>query len=373
MTQQSGISTLVQVENGGTSRSRRGYLKYVGVSAAAALAGCSSLGGGDSFELVAAGAGGSWGEFERNIFFDPWEEESGNEVTKQNMRGIDIAQQIQANKGDHNIHVGGMANIRASELGSRDLVLPVRDHLDNLDQLIEGAVNEYFAAYIFTPWGLGYNSDKVDKNITNWEDMLDSSFKGNVAFPAWGWMGSLWVYGLNAALGGSVEDISPALDFVGKLVQDQDAIVMESADHGLRLFQNEEIVIAPYFNARTDQIELETDINTDFTIPEGGSIGRTYGYAMVAGHSDSATAEMASLNEYMLKPKVQARFAEETGYPPTNKNAEQHIDESVLEERPTIKLSKSERESLARNPVDWAKVPEYRDGHAEDWRRIVQG
>lgn len=355
--------------------SRRNYLAATGAGLSASLAGCiSDLSGDGSTELVVAGAGGSWGEFERNIFFDPWEEESGNSVTKQKMQGLEIAQQIQANEDDPQIHMGGMANIRGTELGERGLLLSPGEHLDGLDQLPEAAVSEHFAAYIFTPWGIGYNSEAVDVDVTEWRNLLDPAFEGKVALPSWGWMGSLWVYGLNAALGGDgVADISRALEFIRKLIEEQSAVVMEDTDHGLRLFQNDEIVIAPYWNARTDQIELETDISTEFVIPEGGSIGRTYGFAMVAGHSDVETEAMASLNEYVLDPEAQAEFAAETGYPPTHREAEQYIDDQVLEERPTVKLTDDERESLAKTDVNWAEVPEHRDGHAEEWRKIVRG
>lgn len=357
--------------------SRRRYLAAGGAGLAASLAGCVSGltdSGSDSTELVVAGAGGSWGEFEREIFFDPWAEETGNAVSKQNMQGLKIAQQIQANEGDPEIHMGGMANIRGMELGQRELLLSPGDHLDGVDQLPEAAVSEYFASYIFTPWGIGYNADAVDLDVTEWSDLLDPAFEGKIAFPAWGWMGSLWVYGLDAALGGGdVADVSRALSFVERLVEEQNAVVMEDTDHGLRLFQNEEIVIAPYWNARTDQIELETDVSTEFVIPSGGSIGRTYGFAMVDGHSDEETEAIASLGESVLDPEAQAEFATETGYPPTHPDAEQHIDDKVLDERPTIRLTDEERANLAKTDVDWAAVPEYRDGHAEEWRKIVRG
>jgi spermidine/putrescine-binding protein len=186
-------------------------------------------------------------------------------------------------------------------------------------------------------------------------------------------MGASWLYVINDVQGGSVTDIEPGLEFVDQLINEQDAVVMENTDAGLRLFQNEEILVAPYWSARTDQIELESDIETTFVYPDEGAFKSFYNLSMVGGRGDARQEAAADFVSSTLIPERQAKFSSSFGYPPTNPDAVQYMDEQAVADRPSLEISERDMENMAKIEIDWVEVTNRRAQHAERWRQIVRG
>lgn len=361
------------LQNGETSINRRSVLKAGGTGIlGTSLAGClGGLSGGSSTNLVMSISGGSWGEWVEEFFVTPWEEETGNSIDVRFEGGGSRVSKLQANKDDPVYDLAHGSNTDASGWGAQNIIVKHKDHVEGFDRAGPAFRNEWLAGKVATPFGIGYNSGKVDMDITSWDDLLKPDFKGKVAVPAWGWMGSSWLYVINDIKGGSATDIEPGLEFVRKLIQDQDAVVMENTDNGLRQFQNEEILIAPYWSARTDQIELDSDIKTQFVYPTEGAMKFFFNLALL----DRGEAKLEAAADFItstLNPERQAQFSTNVGYPPTNPEAVQHIDDSAKEERPSLDITEEDMNNMAQIEVDWTEVANHRADHAEEWRKIVR-
>lgn len=352
---------------------RRKYLKAAGGAVTVgALSGCLGAGGGDgTIELTAATPGGSWGEWMNEFLFEPWQEESGHKITQQEVGNPES--KLIANKKNPVWQLVHVSNTDALQYGKQGLLEPMKEHCENFDQIGDAFKNDYLAGKVATPFGIGVNTNQVDKEVTSWQDLLDPAFKGKVAIPAWDWVGNSWLYVVNDALGGSAEDIQPGLDFVKKMVEDQNAFVGRTNDHVLNLFKNEEVVVAPYWSARTDQIANETQIKTKFVYPEEGAVLWTYQTGLVANNTEEELDAAASFDDFTLRPEVQGKFSSKAGYPPTNPAAQEHLDEEVLKEFPSMEVTEQDMENMAKIDVDWLKVAELRSGHAAEWQKVVAG
>lgn len=362
---------------GNRAVTRRSAIKTGGAAIGAfSLAGCvDALSGGDgddSVDLSMSIAGGSWGEWVTDYFVEPWEEETGHNIDVQFQEAGALASELQANRDDPTLDLAHNSQTDAVQFGNQDLLEKHSEHVENYEDCAEAFRNEWIAGKVATPFGIGYNAELVDTEVTAWEDLMDPEFEGRVAIPSWGWVGNSWAYVLNDVLGGSADDISPALEFVEDLIQEQDAIIMDTTDHGLRLFEQEEIVIAPYWSARTDQIRLDTGINTEFVYPEEGAMLWTYNLSLVAGRGEENLEAAADFIGSTLNPERQAQFSSDMGYPPTVPEATEYIDEETIEERPTLDISQEDMDNMAKIDVDWVTVSESRDEHAEEWRRVVR-
>jgi spermidine/putrescine-binding protein len=88
------------------------------------------------------------------------------------------------------------------------------------------------------------------------------------------------------------------------------------------------------------------------------------------GEKQEAAADFVSST---LIPERQAQFSSNFGYPPTNPEAVQHMDEDVIEDRPSLEISEQDMENMAKIDIDWVEVTNRRSEHAERWRQIVRG
>lgn len=316
-------------------------------------------------------SGGSWGEWVKEFFVTPWEDETGNTIDVRFEGGGSRSSKLQANKSNPVYDLAHGSNTDASGWGAQDLIVKHGEHVEGFDRAGKAFRNEWLAGKVATPFGIGYNSGKVDMEVSSWDDLLKPEFKGKVAIPAWGWMGSSWLYVINNIKGGTVTNIDPGLNYVKKLIEEQDAVVMENTDNGLRQFQNEEILIAPYWSARTDQIELDSNIKTQFVYPKEGAM-KFYFNLSLLDRGDQKLKAAADFISSTLKPERQGKFSSNVGYPPTNPDAVQHIDESAKQDRPSLNITKEDMDNMAQINVNWTKVAQHRAAHAERWRKIVR-
>jgi spermidine/putrescine-binding protein len=365
-----------RAESSDRKTSRRDILKVGGATlAGTSLAGCTGSfgsGGGSGTNLVLSISGGSWGEWVEEFFVTPWEEDTGNSIDVRFESGGSRASKLQANKNDPIYDLAHGSNGDATGWGSQDLIVKHSEHVENFERAGEAFRNEWLAGKVATPFGIGYNTDEVDMDVTSWDALLEPEFKGKVAVPAWGWMGSSWLYVINNIKGGTAKNIEPGLEFVRTLIEDQNAKVMENTDNGLRQYQNGEIFIAPYWSARTDQITMDSNIDMQFVYPQEGAMKFYFNLALL-DRGDTKLEASADFLSSTLLPKRQAKFSENVGYPPTNPNAVQHISDEAKQERPSLEITEQDMSNMAQIDVDWTEVSKRRSDHAEQWRRIVRG
>lgn len=351
--------------------SRRKYLGYTSAVSLASVGVAGCLGGGDDGDptITFGISGGSWGEWVVEYFVEPFEEETGNDVEVSYGDRSAQQSQIQAND-DPDLNLVHMDNTEALRLGEQGAILPHEEHLDNFEDVAAANRNEYLAGKVFTPFGIGYNTEQIDKDITSWDDLLDPEFEGVVGLPAWGWMASIWLYWINAVQGGTADDVTPGLEFVEEMVNSQDAVVIDTADHATDALDTEEVLITPNMSARTDQV---SQVDAQFVYPEDGAIPSFWNVGLVNVDSDQEIEIAADLVDFTLDPGRQAQFSSDIGYPPTIPAAVDEIDDEAFEETPSLKVTEDDMANMEQVKVDWLQAAENRDAHGEEWRRIVEG
>lgn len=355
---------------------RRRFIQGLGATTATALAGCLGGGGGDqSVTVQIAAVGGTAAEWWTDMFWEPFAEETPHDYEHNVMSsGGQMIANVQANKDDPNIHIPNLNNGQSAQLEAMEMLVPTDEYVK--DAIPDSYVSEGNSAYTVTPWGIAVNTEATDVEVTGWKDLLNPEFKGKVAIPNWGWMGSSWLYALDDALGGQNSEQNPekGFEFVKKLVHEQNAVIVESVEQTNGLFQSGDIVVAPFWNARTDQLSLNYDVPAEFVYPKEGTHVVFWGWPIVVGHPEIERAACETyVNDYTLDPEAQAEWSNKTGYLPSHPDAMEYVKDETFEKFPSMKLTDARRQSLQKVDITWSETVKNRSEHAEKWRRIVRG
>src|SRR5437867_5148907 len=238
---------------------RRRFVQVAG--AAAILAAEGGLGrpavAEDRFTI--ASTGGSWGDGIKSSFVVKTEFDKRHKVAVAYANQLEsvAASKILANCGTPIFSVSTHGQAEAMLLADGGCVLPYNlDVVQNFKDIPPTLTLErpgfgpYYGAYVFLMWALTWNT-KLAKKPTSYKDLWSKEYKGKIAIPAYGWYGVYWLHAVNKVFGGSEENVAPGMGALAELVQKNDAIIMENVDHGMKLFQREEIVMAPFWNGRT--------------------------------------------------------------------------------------------------------------------------
>jgi putative spermidine/putrescine transport system substrate-binding protein len=247
-----------------------------------------------------------------------------------------------------------------------------KEALDNWEPIPQAYKNEYMAGTVAFPRGLAWREDLVDKQFETWDDLADSSLEGKVGFEPWNNAGSKYFYVINKIKGGSVDNIEPGLKWLRNFVQATDPIVFDSIDQAMKLFQNGDMVAAPFLSARAENLELDEGLEMGWAVPKGGAPMDYWGYP-ITKHNDEDRHEQARVfAEGCLTPKTQATFAEDFGYPPCHPEAQKEISEEAKENHPMMNPSE---EQLQRYNMDinWVKAAELSAQHGERFRKVIAG
>ena len=179
-----------------------------------------------------------------------------------------------------------------------------------------GALKNWHAGIVSTVFALTWNTEEATQP-QSYNDLMNPEYKGRVGIPIFTENGEPWMHGLNVALGGTADDLSPAIEWCAELARTQDPVFIENTDHCLQLFTRREIVMAPFWNGRTFQLQ-------DAGVPvEVSYVPGTFQYAWGL-HVSKGTAHRELANELVnlsLDPVYQLEMLKRTGYPPTNSKA----------------------------------------------------
>jgi putative spermidine/putrescine transport system substrate-binding protein len=170
-----------------------------------------------------------------------------------------------------------------------------------------------------------------------------------------------WLHAVNKLFGGDEDNVSPGMQAVAELVKKNQAIIVENVDHGIKLFQREEVIIMPFWSGRT------------FALQDGGqpaaieyvenSVPVLTGFVITKG---SAFKELA--NRFInntLDPELQLEWTRRFRYPPTNRKAKLPLD---LER---VRIPDAALERMAR--LDWKRINDRRAAYLERWNKEVLG
>lgn len=197
-----------------------------------------------------------------------------------------------------------------------DIVTNYDDIVDIVKKAARNGISDYFAGYAISSLGLTYNWKEIARPHS-FEDFLSPRLRGRVAVPSFSWIAPQFLYGPNAALGGTSNNIDKSFQFVSDLVKENDAIILpstESADHA---FTTGRIVAMPFWNGRTN-ILAKNGVPVKVLYVKGW-VSTSSGLCITRGTKFRPLANL--LVDVSLSPEAQISMMQSPGYPPSNKKA----------------------------------------------------
>lgn len=380
----------------GTPSTRRTVLKSLGVGAGiTALAGCIGGGGGDGGDgdgssdgssdgggsssdvaLRVAGGGGSWGEARQAAFTRPFANGEVAWEKKHKVEYITSASnkymaELKRNPKEPAYDAVELDGQRAALLGDIGAVSKQTD-IPGFDDIPNAFKNEYMGGTVAFPRGLAWRKDLTDKTFETWDDLIDPELKGKVGFEPWANAGSKYFYVINKKEGGSLDNIQPGLDWLREFVEVTDPIIFDQIDQAMKLYQNGDMVVAPFLSARAENLEINEGLDIGFSVPKNGAPMDFWGYPITEHNSDAHHAVAEEYARGCLHPEVQAKFAEEFGYPPCHPEASEYISEEAKENHPMMNPSD---EQLKRYDVgiDWVQAAKQSNKDGEQFKKVLAG
>lgn len=141
----------------------------------------------------------------------------------------------------------------------------------------------------------------------SWNDLLDPQYKGMVGFldPSSAFVGYAAAVAVNEALGGSLDDFGPGIDYFRKLSAN-DPIVPKQTSYA-RVLSGEIPILLDYdFNAY--RAKYQDKANVEFVIPAEGTIMMPYVMTLVKNGPHQATGR--KVIDFVLGEKGQRLWAE---------------------------------------------------------------
>lgn len=269
-------------------------------------------------------SGGPWGDTQIDAYITKTGFEKQNNLTIAYDRAQDNvrAAKAMARCGNPDFTVVEALNQQAVMLASgacvEDYDLGI---VKNYSQIGEGAkeaprngLSNFFGAQVIMAVGLVYNAEELPKGLGGFDSLADSSLKGKIGIPAFGWIGQQWLYAMNEALGGAPTDIDRGLKFVADLVKRNQALILENSDAAQTAFSRREIVAMPFWNGRV-YFMRKANIPVAISYPKGWiQTGNGYVLSKNTAFREAANRFINNTLDGALQLEMSRRF----GYPPTN-------------------------------------------------------
>lgn len=228
-------------------------------------------------------------------------------------------------------YYGVSFGIQAAE---QELVQPYRpEHWEDIPEGLKDPQGAWFAIHSGT---LGFMVNEAalgDLPVPQtWEDLLDPRYDGMVGYldPSSAFVGYVGAVSINLAMGGSLDDFDPAIEFFQNL-QDNNPIVPKQTAYA-RVLSGEIPILLDYdFNAY--RARYDDDAPVRFVIPEEGTITVPYVMSLVAdapheqngkrvldfvlsdqGQAIWANAYLRPVRESAISAEAQEKFLPATEY-----------------------------------------------------------
>jgi putative spermidine/putrescine transport system substrate-binding protein len=310
-------------------------------------------------KFVWAATGGAWSEQLTSSFVKGTKFAAGTTTQSAQLESIAASKILSANGApEYSASNHGNAEVALLQAGSALQPYDLSVVTNFADIRDSAKIGTDYAAFCLLIFGLAWNTKNATKPAS-YMDMWKPEYKGRIGVPAYGYYGMYWLHALNKVMGGTEDDVTPALKLVSKLVREQQAVMIENSDHTARLFEQGEVVLAPWWSGRIIRLkEAGQPIGFEY-VP--GTLAVGSGFVVPKGAPQPRLA-----NEFVnstLDPQRQAAFAALTRYPPTNKK-------TVLDEKyKDVALPESAEANFVK--LDWAKISATRAKNLELWNKEV--
>lgn len=311
--------------------------------------------------------GGTWQEFFQTALTGPFSEATGTEFVWKT--GLSFEPLVIAQRRRPQWDLIHQNQNTSSQLGALDVVLEyTEDRLPNLSKIHPSFRYPYLAGKVHTPYGLAVNTKRVTSPVTKWADLWNPELKGKVAFPAWDWMGQEVFHAINLLYGGTPDDVDPGIEKLKALFAENDAQIIDNVEHTKQLLVAEEVWVAPYFGARTEQAK-EAGAPVEFVVPEEGGLSFIWNTSVIANRPQDSIDLAFEFVNTTLDAEKQIDFCRLTGYPPTNIEAMRNLPPDLKH----LELSDADVEAFGKiqREFDYMAMFAYRDQIKDRWNREV--
>jgi putative spermidine/putrescine transport system substrate-binding protein len=318
-------------------------------------------------ELVINSFGGSYEKTHRDLVITPFEEKYGVKVKVVTAYSADTLAQLRAQKENPQFDVvhfsGGLETIAASE----GLLAPIKPaELSNYGQMypfaVEGIEKGVGPMYKVAAIGLLYNTEEVSPAPTSWMDLTNPAYAKSVlltdaAANTYGMLGMLM---MNKVNGGTLDDVQPGLDFVGKLLKGGATVISKSPEIQQNFAQGSAL-IAPYAQDYAFTL-TKAGLPVKFVQPKEGAAFAPITVNLVAGRENRDLA--LKFIDFSIRAEASKGWAEALRYSPTNKEAK--LPEDVAAQ--VIYGEEAAKNLVGFDPI---KIGEERSKWNEAWKRLV--
>ncbi len=273
------------------------------------------------------------------------EKELGYEIPHDNKNSGQTLSQLLAEKNSPVADVayyGVSFGIQAKQKGVVENYKPA--HFDEIPEGLKDPDGAWFTIHSGT-LGLFVNVDALDGAPvpTSWKDLLKPEYKGMVGYldPSSAFVGYAGFIAVNRAMGGTLEDFTPGIEFFQELAKN-DPIVPKQTSYA-RVLSGEIPILFDYdFNAYRGKYKDKA--NVEFVIPEEGTVVVPYVMSLV---KDGPNADKGKkMLDFIMSDEGQAVWANAFLRP---------IRASAMSEEAASKFLPAEDYARA-TPLDYSKM-----------------
>jgi putative spermidine/putrescine transport system substrate-binding protein len=314
--------------------------------------------------LVINSWGGTYEKLQKELVFEPFEKANHVKIQVATVYSADMLAQLRAQKSSPQYDIvqfsGGQEVVAAKE----GLLAPIAmSDLQNSKSLYpfatKGMERGEGPVHLVTTIGLLYNEKTAPKVPDSWKDLWDKAYGDHLVLTdlsnSYGLLALLM---MNHVWGGTLENTQPGLDKAGELLSR--SVIINSSPEVQQNFAQNDAWIAP-FSQDYAYVIRKSGQPVKFVMPKEGAPAVFFTANLVAGRPNQAMAK--KLIDYLLSADVQAVFAREMRYSPTNSKTT--LDADVAKE---VVYGEAVNSLIRFDP---AAVDTIRNPLTESWKKLI--
>jgi len=207
---------------------------------------------------------------------------------------------------------------------------------------------------MYTAEGVLYNPKAMPKP-TSWSVLWDPKYKGKVAVNRY--IDRMMMICSAYATGGKrLDDDDAAWKALEKLVTDQQGKLFTSSEQLGQMFEQGEVVVAPFWQARSVQWK-KAGHPVAFAAPAEGAISESWGFGIPRGTPEEIKTLVGQWIGIHLEKDASVQFAKGWGYPSTSPNVDYPPDIAgdLLSKSEFAQLKNPDYAWLVKNTAAWTE------------------